>query len=86
MAEIKEYLIKFSKISGNVSSHRKTIKKIICDTLNIKEEDFDISEISCNQIKIKTNPQIKNEIVIKKRKINQKIQEMIGGDFLCLIK
>ena len=65
---IKNFLNKFLELKNKNSFLKETLVDIIKKEINflIKEEDIEINNI---EIKIKTNPTVKNELFIKKDKI-----------------
>lgn len=77
MIEIKDLLSKFSKILSSGEVKKQIIKEALFEVLNI--------EIKTDNIKIKNNivylnikPLYKNEILIKKEKIFEKLKEKLG--------
>ena len=77
MIEIKDLLIKFSKILLKEEVKKEFIKNAIFEIINIQIKNQDI-QIKNNIIYLNIKPIYKNEILLKQDKIYLKLKEFFG--------
>lgn len=77
MIEIKDLLLKFNNLLISENLKVNTIREVLFEVinLNIKPEDIKIKN---NTVYLNIKPIYKNEIFLKKDKINLKLKESLG--------
>ncbi len=77
MIEIKDLLLKFQNLLSLGEAQKDTIRSVISEAIGVQIKSEDIT-IKNGTIYLNIKPVYKNEILLKKEKIFNKLEELLG--------
>jgi hypothetical protein len=77
MIEIKDLLLKFSNLLVSEETKKATIAQVFKETIGLQIESKDI-KIKNNILYLNIKPIYKNEILLKRDKINLELEKSLG--------